>query len=45
MQQMKSKYLQCVIINKSDEIVAGAGDFGVKSSSLREIYWELSKAK
>ena len=26
--------LQCVSINKSDEIIAGAGDFGAKSSSI-----------
>ena len=26
--------LQWVIINKSDEIMAGAGDFGAKSSSI-----------
>ena len=25
--------LQCVIIDESDEIVSGAGDFGAKSSS------------
>ena len=27
-------FLQCVIINKSDEIVAGAGAFCAKSSSI-----------
>ena len=30
----KSLPLQWVIINKSDEIVAGAGDFGAKSPSI-----------
>ena len=35
--QYNTLWLQWVIINKSDEIVAGAGDFDAKSSSRKNI--------